>query len=398
MKQQAKGSAEDVYDYQYTLQNAYKRLKEAAISEQDRETVRNYISHLACMGVSKGRLAKILFHLKVFAEHLGCGIVDAKRADMERFVIWLKGAGYAPNTESDYVIAVKRFYKFVRYGNVDLETPWPEEVRWMRKAIKPNQARQPELLTSEEVEMMIKTAPMQRDRAMLAVGFEAGLRATELLTLDVQDVSFDESGARIKVRGKTGERMVRLISSAPILARYLESHPLKAEIGSPLWITYSTNYWHKRVSWRLWSGTIKDIAKKCGITRRVHNHMLRHGSATRNAKFLTDSELKIMYGWSMTSKMPAVYVHLSGKDLDAKLTSMYSGKPYEPPKPGFVPAVCPRCSEKSSPGMLYCPRCASPLDPTEQSRKSVEDQAIRDELKRLREIVDRCLGGVGGSL
>ncbi|MDE1831717.1 MAG: hypothetical protein KGI02_05020 [Thaumarchaeota archaeon] len=122
MKQQAKGSAEEVYNY--TLQNAYKRLAEAAISDQDKETVSKYVSHLACMGVSKGRLAKILFHLKVFAEHLGCGICNAKRLDMERFVIWLKGAGYAPNTESDYIIAVKRFYKFVRYDNVDLEMPF----------------------------------------------------------------------------------------------------------------------------------------------------------------------------------------------------------------------------------------------------------------------------------
>jgi site-specific recombinase XerD len=70
-------------------------------------------------------------------------------------VSWLKGANYSPYTESDYIVAVRRFYKFVRFGNVDKETPWPEEVRWMHKAIKPNQRRQPEFFTSDEVEAMM---------------------------------------------------------------------------------------------------------------------------------------------------------------------------------------------------------------------------------------------------
>ena len=90
--------------------------------------------------------------------------------------------------------------------------------------------------------------------------------------------------------------------------------------------------------------------------------MLRHGSATRNAKFLTDSELKLMYGWSMSSKMPAVYVHLSGRDLDDKLMALYGGERVEPSRPTFSPRICPRCNETASSGMVYCPKCVSPLD------------------------------------
>ncbi|MDE1862099.1 MAG: tyrosine-type recombinase/integrase [Thaumarchaeota archaeon] len=383
---------DEIYNYEYAMQNAYKRLDESKISQHDRDIIRKFIYHLSSMGVSKGRLAKYLFHLKNFAEHLGVPIEDARRADIERFVSWLNSSGYAPHTASDYILAVKRFYKFVRYGNVDKETPWPDEVRWMHKAIKPNEKRQPEFFTSSEVEMMIKTACTLRDKAMLAVGFEAGLRATELLLLDIGDVTFDDRGARIRVQGKTGERIVRLIASVTLLSQYMQTHPLPADPISPLWLTQSTNYRNYRVSWTMWNRRLKSLARRAGISKRVFNHMLRHGSATRNAQFLTDSELKIMYGWTMGSKMPAVYVHLSGKDLDGKLSALYSGRPVEPPKPEFAPAICPRCSERASPGMLYCPRCASPLDPKEQSRMSIEDQTVREELKRLRGIVERVLG------
>lgn len=48
------------------------------------------------------------------------------------------------------------------------------------------------------------------------------------------DVSFDDLGARVRVRGKTGSRVIRLISSASLLARYLEEHPLKEEPQAPL--------------------------------------------------------------------------------------------------------------------------------------------------------------------
>ena len=119
--------------------------------------------------------------------------------------------------------------------------------------------------------------------------------------------------------------------------------------------------------------------------------MLRHGSATRNAKFLTDSELKLMYGWSMGSKMPAVYVHLSGRDLDDKLTSLYGGQKVEQAKPEFAPVICPRCSETASPGMLYCPRCASPLGMEERSRMTAEEESVKRELAELRKTVEKYL-------
>lgn len=66
--------ADGIYDYEFTLQNAYKRLDESKISQHDKAIIRKFIGHIACMGVSKGRLAKYLFHLKIFAEHLGTGL------------------------------------------------------------------------------------------------------------------------------------------------------------------------------------------------------------------------------------------------------------------------------------------------------------------------------------
>ena len=94
----------------------------------------------------------------------------------------------------------------------------------------------------------------------------------------------------------------------------------------------------------------------------------------------------------MASRMPAVYIHLSAADLDQKYQQVYgAGRLVEPPKPTFAPTICPRCQEKASPGMLYCPKCATPLDKTERAKMAVQEQNTKDEVAELRELLAKYL-------
>ncbi len=379
---------EDVFDFEYSLRNAYSVLERTErIRDEDKELVRAFVSQLKAQGVSTGRLAKYLYHLKTIGENLEAGFKGAQRADIERFMSWLRDEKYKAQTILDFVLVLKRFFKFVEYGNTDRELPYPENVRWLRKTLKHSETVQPEFLTAQEVEAMIIASSKPRDRAMLAVGFEAGLRASELLSLNLADLSFDSKGARIWVTGKTGQRIVRLISSVALLTRYLETHPRRADPSAPLWLTEATNFKNQRMSWVRWDRVLKDLAVKAGIKKRVHNHMLRHGSATENARYLTDSELKVRYGWTMGSKMPAVYVHLNGADLDDKLESIYSGRAVSPPQPKFTPVKCARCGDNNSPGVRFCKTCGTSLDPAELARESIEMEQLRSEIREMRTLL-----------
>ncbi len=376
-----------IYYYNVRYNNALKLLEQSSsISKEDKETIKEFIDHLRSQGVSVGRLAKYLFHLRVFREQLGKNFREASRRDIEHFMALARGK-YTYRTVEDYGFVIKRFYKFLYYGNVDKDTPWPDLVKWIKKSGKPNERSMPEFLTANEVQKMIEVADNLRDKTMLAVGFEAGLRAAELLSMNTDDVSFDSLGARIRVKGKTGERIVRLISSAPILARYMEVHPFRDQPGKPLWLSYSMNRRGQRLLYLSWNKILKKIAAKAGIKKRVHNHMLRHGSATEAAKYLTEPEMKVKYGWTGGSRMPEIYVHLSSRDLDDKLARIYTGKALEPPKPDFSPIICPRCGEKNSPGQKYCGRCGTPLDKMELEKRSVEIESLRKEVMELKRLL-----------
>lgn len=142
-----------------------------------------------------------------------------------------------------------------------------------------------------------------------------------------------------------------------------------------------------------WSRIIKETARKVGISDKAkwHHYSLRHGSATEATKFLTDSKLKVLYGWTMNSSMTSIYVHLSSKDIESKLEQIYSGRLVEPPKPEFSTTICPKCTFKNSPGQNYCGRRSTPLSYAELAKSAVEEQALRNKVNELKKIISNRL-------
>jgi site-specific recombinase XerD len=122
------------------------------LSERDKELIRGFIQHLRAKRVSVGRLAKYAFTVRNLMEHLGVSVEQAGRKDVERLSTWVQGQDYAPHTISDDFLAIKYFYKYVRFGNTDHDTPFPDEMRWLKAQQKPNERREPEFFSPAEVE------------------------------------------------------------------------------------------------------------------------------------------------------------------------------------------------------------------------------------------------------
>jgi hypothetical protein len=68
-------------------------------------------------------------------------------------------------------------------------------------------------------------------------------------------------------------------------------------------------------------------------------------------------------GWLPGSPMHSVYVHLSGRDVDQALLSMYGLETDGEDGPTLRPVTCPRCKEPCTPTVDHCPKCGSPTDP-----------------------------------
>lgn len=102
---------------------------------------------------------------------------------------------------------------------------------------------------------------------------------------------------------------------------------------------------------------IKTVAKKAGIKKPVNPHNFRHSRATFLANYFTEAQLSQWFGWVPASRMPARYVHLSGRDIDKAYAVLHGLEGEEEKMPKFVPKKCPRCElEKISPDSKFCPR------------------------------------------
>ncbi|MDG6971020.1 MAG: tyrosine-type recombinase/integrase [Nitrososphaerota archaeon] len=409
-------NGDDLYGYAARLKLGEKLIAEdPQIRAADKKLILSFLRHIKAKELSIGRQAKYAFMLKRCAQLMRVPFRRAKRADYEDLVTKLadfqfvrrKGGEpqhYTPATMADFRLTLKVFGKFVREGHTDRDVPYPEEVRWMKKDMKLNEKRDPLYFTDAEIEALIKAADNDRDKAIIAIEGELGLRPGELLGMLVGWVTVDDAGAVINVgKGKTGPRRLRSIGAVYYLTRYLENHPLKDDPNAPLWLTRSTSWGMRKLGYHPLQMMLKETAKKAGIAQpRVFTYMLRHGSATRNARYLTDSELKLMYGWSMSSRMTGTYVHLSGGDLDAKYQEIY-GQGKVVSQPTFAPLICPRCHEKSPVGARYCVKCASPLEQEERAKMTVKEEENRNEIAELRKLVERTLnppasqGGTGSS-
>jgi hypothetical protein len=199
------------------------------------------------------------------------------------------------------------------------------------------------------------------------------------MTLQLKHVCFDKYGAILMVNGKTGQRRVRLLLSSPKLYQWTENHPLKENLEAPLWVTKAPNSRNKVLKYSSIRSTLKKIAKKAGIEKRVYPHLFRHSRATHLANKLTEAQMKQYFGWTQSSKMASVYVHLSGRDVDQALLRINGiDVPKEEIGDIMVPLQCPRCKKDNSPDAKFCSMCGHCLDDKfavkiEKTREKVDE-------------------------
>lgn len=255
---------------------------------------------------------------------------------------------------------VKRFLRYCHNGSLtDRSTPHAIDCIRYRKHTPDFQR---EILTQDEIRRMVDVCSDQRDRALIFVAYESGTRAGELLSLRIRDVHLDQYGAVIVVKGKTGPRRIRLVQSAPDLQLWVNMHPYRDDPDAPLWLSHKEK--RQGIKRHHLCDLIKERAKQAGLKKRVYPHLLRHSRATHLANVLTEAQMREFFGWTRRSQIPAIYVHLSGRDVDRAILEHHGIKPESKRVVEEVlkPIECPRCHRRNPPGAKFCAGDGMPLD------------------------------------
>lgn len=309
------------------------------------------------------------------------------KQDLEDYIISRRKT-VAPRTLQGDMMELKIFFRFLDPAKEKAFFP-PEE-----KMQKPK-VKFPDPLTRDEIQRLVNACDTIRDRALIMFLWDTGCRLDEALSLDSNAVKFDEIGGYVKINGKTGEREVWLIDSIPDLQAWINVHPRKGDPDAPLFLTYTRyGFGTRRLNERTVQNLCKVIQKRAEVVTRVHPHAFRHARATDRAREgFTEMEMRVMFGWTASSNMPAVYIHLSGADVRKKI--LQKAGLMEEDRAGERPLdtlKCPRCGELNQSDWLLCRRCSCALSVdarrfidqrVSEAKESQEYRDLRERIAKL---------------
>ena len=203
---------------------------------------------------------------------------NLSRVALRDFVFTLKDLGLAPATIRRQVSALPTYFGFL-VGEGHLKDDPSDRLETPRKG-----RTLPEVLTVAEIDAML-AAPRAdhplawRDRALLELGYGAGLRVTELCSLGLNDLLLGEG--LVRVFGKGGkERLVPIGRKVigPVSVYLNQTRPeLDRGQGKNRVLLNARGTPLSRVgAWTI----IKRVSKAAGIEKRVTPHTLRHSFAT----------------------------------------------------------------------------------------------------------------------
>jgi len=359
----------DIHNIERRYGNAARNLLgHQGLPQETKEKILQFLEHCQAQDLSLARRLFYLQRLTIIAATLGKKpFRDADRADLERVLSEISGRrgrngqSLGAWTKRGYKITVRVFWRWLR-GCEEGEDP--PETAWIKiKRTKDVKTLPEDLLTKDDVLKMLRVAEHPMHKALLIVGHDLAGRPNEWFTMRLKDTEFDEYSAIVRVRGKNGARRVRLVLATASLRQWLELHPCRARPDAPLWVCLEGEHAGEALGYDRARKLLQQLADKAGVKKRVNPYQFRHSTITALATELTEAEMCEIFGWTQGSRMPRVYVHLSGRDVDQKILRIHGViKESQVEKRTLERRKCQRCGTENSPEGHFCTVCAAPLD------------------------------------
>jgi integrase/recombinase XerD len=349
------------------------------LQEPNRSYALGYKRFLELNNRKPKTIARRLQELRSILKEFRKDAKAATRENIEAIAIWINGSTRASISKDKLRLTLKNFYKWLYQSE-----EYPDLVKWIKLSNDGSNRLPAEvLLTEEDIVRLIGVCKNQRDKALIALLWDTGMRVGELLNLKIQDLTFQQEGASyVRISGKTGDRRTPVIFSTPYLVNYVNDLRAQSRQTDPLFVIIDHGaVTEKPVDYPSVRKILKQLRARSGLDKRIYPHLFRHSRATFYANDLTEQQLKMFFGWTGSSNMASVYVHLSGRDIDnavLKANGIMSARG-ETAKPKLTVKSCPKCHDPNAMTDKYCRKCGSPLDigPMEQSN---ELESVRQKL------------------
>ncbi len=268
---------------------------------------------------SANTVASYLRDIRQFSEwlrHEGVDVVDATQLNISDYLIHLQEEGRSAATISRGLASLKNFYSYVVSTGFLAQTPV------VNIHIDRGEKKLPQVLTGREIELLLAQPVCVdpkgiRDKAMLEVMYATGIRVTELIQLDIDDVNLE-----LRTIKCAGSRKSRSIPLYPAALKALTAYMVDVRRGMladpndrALFVNISGVRMSRQGFWKI----LKHYQATAKIDKEITPHTLRHSFAVHLLENGADiGSLQELMGHSDISSTQ-LYTHM----IDQKLKSVY---------------------------------------------------------------------------
>ena len=218
--------------------------------------------------------------IKQFKEYLnqkGKDYSNITKEDMKEYIEHLQSIGKKASTISRCIASIRSFYQY-ELKNKKVEQDPTDQIQSPKI-----EKRVPSVLTSKEVALLLeqpKDVDLKgiRDKAMLEFAYATGMRVTEIISLNLEDVNIEEGYVTCKNGSK--QRNIPLgTMSLKALKEYIENARgilIKDESEKSLFVNINGKRLTRQGFWKI----LKYYKEQAHITKDITPHVLRHSFAT----------------------------------------------------------------------------------------------------------------------
>ena len=250
-------------------------------------------------------------------DHQESDVVDATQLNISGYLTSLQEEGRSGSTVSRCLASLKNFYSYlVSAGFLEL-SPVPSDIH-----VERGDKKLPQILSGKEVELLLMQpacvdAKGFRDKAMLEVMYATGIRVTELIELNLEDVNLDLGVIKCAKGKKT--RVIPLYPAAlkalSIYIRDVRDTMLAVPDERALFVNVGGSRMSRQGFWKI----LKHYQTTAHIEKEITPHMLRHSFAVHLLENGADlGSVQELMGHSDISS-----TQLYAQMINSKLKSVY---------------------------------------------------------------------------
>lgn len=398
--------ADKNYNYKHLIETKLKNvLENKDVSDRNKSFIVKFLQNCKNESLSNARISFYIDKFRIILQIIKKDFDKCEREDIENLISEITNKYEKAETRRAYIVTIKKFYRYLTSEDNPKIINWIKEKNFNKTAIRQSEKTKVDnVLTPNEIELMIQKAGNPRDRAFVGALYYSAGRIGELIAIKIKDCEFNDYRTIIGLNGKTGYRKVPVIECSKLLKDWLEYHPDKHNKEAYVWVSFADinriknlNIGGKNkvelkmpkvnsnvhIGGRYIAKRLEELGRLAGINKKVNPHNFRHSRLTALGLMGIDEDmLKLYAGHSKNSNVTSAYKHYSYENLNEEFDKLYGIKTEEKNNELLN---CFRCGHLNRNTLEICENCGLALNVKEAGKldKTKSKQVIINKIMKM---------------